>query len=101
MGRGQRVAWTPVPASKFRRIKKKLSPGLQEALDTQVREILNNPLSGEPKKGALAGVRVHKFTYQGQLYLIAYEMQAKTREIWLLALGTHETFYEELRRSRG
>lgn len=101
MGRGQRVAWTLLAASKFRRIKKKLPPGLQEALDTQVREILKNPLSGAPKKGALAGVRVRKFTYQGQLYLIAYEMRTKAKEIWLLAFGTHEKFYENLHRYRG
>jgi hypothetical protein len=100
MGRGQKVAWSPVAASNFRRIKKKLLPGLQEELDSQVREILKNPLAGDPKKGALAGVRVRKFTYQGQLYLIAYEMRPKAREIWLLAFGTHEKFYEGLHRYR-
>ncbi len=100
MGRGQRVAWTPIAASKFRRLKKKLPPGLQEALDTQIREILKNPLGGEPKRGALAGVRVRKFTHQGRLYLIDYEMRTKAGEIWLLAFGTHEKSYEELHRYR-
>ena len=77
------------------RIKKKWPEDLQRILDTEVRKILANPLRGEPKKGALAGIRVHKFTHQQQLYLIGYQIE-KGGGVCLLALGSHENFYRDL-----
>ncbi len=57
------------------RVKKKWPADLQQILDAEVRKFLANPLCGEPKKGALAGVRVHKITLQQQLYLIGYQIE--------------------------
>ena len=79
---------------RFLRIKKKWPPDLQEILDGGVRKILSNPLRGEPKKGALAGIRVHKFTHQQQLHLIGYQIE-KGGGLCLLALGSHENFYRD------
>ncbi len=79
------------------RVKKKWPADLQEILDAEVRKILANPLRGEPKKGALAGVRVHKFTHQRQLYLVGYQIE-KGGGVCLLALGSHENFYRDLQK---
>jgi hypothetical protein len=86
----------PVTAlPRFLRVKKKWPAGLQRILDVEVRKILENPLRGDPKKGALAGIRVHKFTHQKQLYLIGYQV-GKGGAVCLLALGSHENFYRDL-----
>ena len=67
------TAGRPISAlARVLRVKKKWPGDLQRLLDREVEKILVNPLGGEPKKGALAGVRVHKFTYHQQLYLIGY-----------------------------
>jgi len=79
------------------RVKKKWPADLQYMLDAEIQQILANPLRGEPKKGALAGVRVHKFTHQQQLYLIGYQIE-KGGGVCLLALGSHENFYRDLQK---
>jgi hypothetical protein len=79
------------------RVKKKWPADLQRMLDREVEKILANPMGGEPKKGALAGVRVHKFTHHQQLYLIGY-LNEKGGGVCLLALGSHENFYRDLQK---
>jgi hypothetical protein len=79
------------------RVKKKWPADLQRMLDREVEKILANPMAGEPKKGALAGVRVHKFTHHQQLYLIGY-LNEKGGVVCLLALGSHENFYRDLQK---
>lgn len=79
------------------RVKKKWPADLQQILDAEVRKILAHPLRGEPKKGALSGVRVHKFTHQPQLYLVAYQIK-KGGGVCLLALGSHENFSRDLQK---
>lgn len=92
------MSWTPIAAPRFLRRKKKQHPTFQEELDRQVRAILENPLIGEPKKGILKGVRVHKFPFRGQEYLLAYEPVAKAWTLYLYDFGVHEKFYERLER---
>lgn len=79
------------------RVKKKWPADLQRALDREVQKILANPLEGEAKKGALAGVRVHKFTHHQQLFLIGYLIE-RGGGVCLLALGSHENFYRDLQK---
>jgi hypothetical protein len=79
------------------RVKKKWPADRQRALDREVQKILANPLGGEAKKGALAGVRVHKFTHHQELYLIGYLIE-KGGGVCLLALGSHENFYRDLQK---
>jgi hypothetical protein len=59
--------------------------------------IVADPLCGEEKKGDLSGVRVHKFRVGDQQFLLAYEFDADN--LSLLALGMHENFYRDLKKS--
>ncbi len=65
-------------------------------VDDAVKAIIKTPEIGEPKRGDLAGVYVQKFKSNGQLMLLAYEYDPKTR--MLLLLGSHENFYRDLKR---
>ena len=95
------MTWQPVVTPLFHRRKKKASPQLQEAIDDAARTILSNPLVGEPKAGALKGVRVYKFKCQHLEYLVAYRIETGKREIQFLAVGPHENFYRDLQRTLG
>lgn len=92
------MSLTPVVSPIFIRKKKKQYPDFQEEMDRQVEKILKDPLSGEPKKGALKGIRVHKFKYKNQLYLLSYQTDFKAGILHLYTFGTHEGFYEDLER---
>jgi mRNA-degrading endonuclease RelE of RelBE toxin-antitoxin system len=83
---------------KFERQYKKFYPKEQELIRKELRKIRANPLIGELKKGSLSTVRVHKFKIHHQLYLLAYEQGSKEKIIYLYAIGTHESFYEGLKR---
>lgn len=87
-----------VASARFLRQKQKQPSDLQIALDREIDQIVAQPLAGEPKKGALKGRPVHQFTYRGILYLIAYELRAARRELYLYEFGTHGKFYERLER---
>jgi len=50
------------------------------------------------KIGDLAGVQVYKFKMVGQLMLLAYTFEHDTITLTLLALGSHENFYRDLKR---
>jgi mRNA interferase RelE/StbE len=82
----------------FRRSYKKLQKNQLPVVNKTIEQIISEPLCGEEKKGDLAGIRVHKFHIQNHLYLLAYEYADDT--LYLLALGVHENFYRDLKRSR-
>ena len=81
----------------FARAAKKLRPGHKAKLDLAVRAIADSPLLGEAKVGDLAGVRVFKFRLGDQHCLLAYTQDGEAT-IKLLALGSHENFYRDLKR---
>ena len=53
---------------------------------------------GEMKLGDLAGVQVYKFKMANQLTLLAYHVDDDIVTLTLLALGSHENFYRDLKR---
>jgi mRNA-degrading endonuclease RelE of RelBE toxin-antitoxin system len=85
----------------FTQFVKKQSKPFQAAIEDEVLLISENPELGELKVGDLAGIRVYKFKFNRQEYLIAYSLHAETIEILLLdfyKIGTHENFYTELKK---
>lgn len=81
---------------RFTKSKRRLSDAVQEEVDAQVRSLIENPLQGEPKVGALKGVGVVKFKVGVQQYLLAYQFLPKPNVIEVLDVGVHENFYRDL-----
>ena len=79
----------------FIRFKKKAKRQFQEELDLQVKAILTNPEIGELKTADLRGIRVHRFHFQKQLYLLSYEISDDN--LYLYLIGPHENFYQKLK----
>jgi mRNA-degrading endonuclease YafQ of YafQ-DinJ toxin-antitoxin module len=83
--------------SSFDKVVKKLHRNSKLDLDNAVRFLSENPTIGELKKGDLAGIRIHKFKMVNQLTLLAYIYDEKEKSITLIALGSHENFYRDLK----
>lgn len=92
----------------FGKFVKKAHKPLQLAIEDAVDEVCDNPEIGEAKVGDLAGIRVYKFKFNRQEFLIAYRRpttaaQRQGVDVELLMIdfyqvGSHENFYDELRR---
>lgn len=82
----------------FKNTYKKLHVSQKQKVDAAIKTIVTNPKIGEEKKGDLAGIFVHKFRIHHQEMLLAYEWNLYDR--LLLALGTHQNFYRNLKRRK-
>lgn len=86
-----------------RRFEKKLGSLNQQERDTvdeQIELIIDTPELGEPKKGDLAYLRVHKFRMSNQQYLLGYSWVEQKLELYMLSLGSHENFYDDQKKHR-
>lgn len=88
-----RVLQTPT----FKKAVKKLHKNQKKDLDKAVKMLIENPCLGEPKKGDLAFLRVYKFKIVKQLSLLGYSYQDGTVILELIALGSHENFYRDIK----
>lgn len=80
----------------FRKFVKKQTRPLQLAIEDEIEKISNNPAIGKSKTGDLQGIQVHKFIFQRQGFLIAY--RTTESDIIFYSIGTHESFYRDLKR---
>lgn len=85
--------------STFKKAVKKLHKNKKKDLDTAVRKLVDDPLLGEQKKGDLSYMRVYKFKMGKQLALLGYRYEDGTVVLELLALGSHENFYRDAKKS--
>jgi len=83
----------------FRRNVKKLHANQKKNLDAAIKKIIDAPEIGEAKLGDLAGIRVYKFKMVKQLTLLAYSFEKERIVLTLLAIGSNENFYRDLKRS--
>jgi mRNA-degrading endonuclease RelE of RelBE toxin-antitoxin system len=82
----------------FLKALKRLRKNEKKDLDDAVRAIAKDINIGELKKGDLNGVRVYKFHMVNQLALLAYEYDNASDTLTLLAFGSHENFYRDLKK---
>ena len=92
----------------FSQYVKKARKPLQLVIEDAVEEVCTNPDIGEAKLGDLAGIRVYKFKFQRQGYLMAYRppivepgrqgVEVEFLVIDFYQVGSHENFYDELKR---
>ena len=85
----------------FAQYVKKAHKPLQLAIEDAVALVCDLPESGELKVGDLAGIRVYKFRFNRQEYLMAYRPPANDLPLEFLIIdfyqvGSHENFYAEL-----
>jgi len=80
----------------FKKFVKKQTRSFQLVIEDEVEAVIQNPLAGEGKTGDLTGFRIHKFSYQGQKYLLSYVI--RTEVIAFFTIGSHENFYRELKK---
>lgn len=59
--------------------------------------LLQKPDAGDHKKGDLRFLRVYKFKMVGQLTLLGYSYEKGGLVLELIALGSHENFYRDLK----
>jgi hypothetical protein len=88
-----RIVQTP----RFIKVVKQLQANQNRVLDEAVRAVAENPAMGECKAGDLAWVRVYKFRMVNQLTLLAYEHAEEADRLILHGLGSHESFYRDLK----
>ena len=84
---------------RFARAYKKLHDHVAADVDAATEVVAADPAVGERKKGDLAQLLVYKFRSQGQLYLLGYTVDDAVRLVYLEAVGPHENFYRDLKRS--
>ncbi|WP_415033869.1 type II toxin-antitoxin system RelE/ParE family toxin [Azonexus sp.] len=84
---------------RFSRAYKKLHDNVAVDVDAATEVVAADPAVGERKKGDLAQLLVYKFRSQGQLYLLGYTVDDAVRLVYLEAVGPHENFYRDLKRS--
>ncbi len=88
---------------------KKAHKPLQLAIEDAVELIIGNPEIGESKVGDLVGIRVYKFRFNRQEYLIAYRCflassdKDSIKKLDILTIdfyqvGSHQNFYDALKR---
>ena len=82
----------------FRKSAKKLHVKERIDLEKAVADIVGDIRVGKLKAGDLDGIRTHKFKMVGQLTLIAYTYADEVLTLTLLAFGSHENFYRNLKR---
>lgn len=82
----------------FKKQVKKLYPNQKKELDLAIGKVIDKPEQGDMKTGDLFGIQVYKFSMVNQLTLLAYEWSPEENQIILLALGSHENFYRDLKK---
>jgi hypothetical protein len=91
----ENVLQTPI----FKKAVKRLKPNQKRDLDNTIMEVIGDPTIGEQKKGYLNFLRVYKFKMNKQLTLLGYSFDDGVCTLELIALGAHENFYRDVKRT--
>lgn len=93
------MSYTLKQTRRFARAYKKLHDNVAADVDAATDVVASNPDIGERKKGDLADLLVYKFRSQSQLYLLGYTVDVDVQLVYLEAVGPHENFYRDLKRT--
>ena len=84
----------------FKKAFKKLPESDKVLVEDEIEKIIADPEIGEPKKGDLAYLWVHKFKLKKRLVLLGYSWQADQLHLYLMHMGSHENFYRDAKKRR-
>lgn len=87
-----------VKTRRFTRTVKRMQPNMLAATHEAIATIAKNPSVGREKKSDLEFFFVYKYHVLDVQYLLAYLIDEEAKEIALVAVGTHENFYRDLKR---
>lgn len=87
-------------SNRFDKKMKKLPEKQCELIEDEIDKIIDDPKIGTQKKGDLSHVWVHKFKMDMQEVLIGYSWVEDKLELYLLNIGSHENYYNELKKGR-
>jgi len=82
---------------RFEKALRKLTETQLKIVEDEIDNIIEKPDIGEIKKGDLSYLRVHKFKMNKQLTLLGYSFSERTLMLELIALGSHENFYHDIK----
>lgn len=86
--------------NRFTKALTKLSESALQAVEDEIELIIDNPTTGELKKGDLSYMRVHKFKVDSGLVLLGYSWIEQKLELYLLSIGSDENFYPDAKAKR-
>ena len=89
---------TVLQTDNFKKIIKKLHKNEKADLDNAIRALIESPTLGEQKKGDLSFMHVYKFKMVKQLTLLGYSRHDNSIVLELIALGSNENFYRDVKR---
>lgn len=89
---------TVLQTESFKKVVKKLHKNQKADLDNAISALIEAPLLGEQKKGDLSFMRVYEFKMVKQLTLLGYSYQDEEIILELIALGSHENFYRDIKK---
>ena len=92
------MQWKAKQTRRFARAYKKLNRQVVLDVNKAVEVICLDPNVGARKKGDLSELWVYKFHSNNQLYLLGYTVEDEPKLIYLEAVGSHENFYQKLKR---
>ena len=90
---------SPKQTRRFARAYKKLHDNVAGGVDEATKIVAADPKVDERKKGDLATLFVYKFRSRNQRYLLGYTVDDGVCLVYLEAMGPHENFYRDLKRS--
>lgn len=93
------MSFSTLQTRRFARQYKKLNDNMATDVDSAVESVCRAPHSGDRKKGDLSDLWVYKLKSQGQLYLLGHTLDAGVRRVYLEAIGPHENFYRDRKRT--
>lgn len=85
---------------RFEKALNKLSEKQLSVVEDEIDKINDNRELGVQKKGDLSHLRVHKFKSDNQQVLLGYSCVNNELSLYLLNLGSHANFYQEMKRTR-
>lgn len=75
-----------------------MHPNMLAATHETIAAIARDSTLGQEKKSNLEFFFVYKYRVLNVQYLLAYLVDEEAKEIALVAVGTHENFYRDLKR---
>lgn len=75
-----------------------LDKSVKNRIIAALKQIAENPWSGERLKGDLAAVYSYHLKVAGVEYRIAYQIEEQEIVVVVIQIGTRENFYEELKK---